>query len=405
MTLSPFFPAAQAGPPVALLRPDRVGCGRAFRQMNRFVTTHTGSLPRPDYLLDLMFAREGGETVDEGDLSEAIERATTLIIARQKAAGIDIINDGEMPKPSYATYIKHRLAGFGGEAGEYRFQDLEEFPGTKAQVFGNKGRARRSAPACTAPISVIDMLAPQQDAGRLTSLAGGQQTFMSAASPGVTALFFPNRYYATDEEYVFALAEGLRLEYETIAAAGITLQVDCPDLAMGRHVQFTELSLEEFRKRIGMNVAALNHALRNIPAEQCRMHLCWGNYPGPHHCDVPLADIADIVWSARPQTVLLEGANPRHAHEFAFFEDHLLPEDKILCPGVIEPQSPYIEHPDLIAQRIGRYADLLGRERVMAGVDCGFSVHAGSTSIDPEIVWAKLAVLAQGAQIASARYW
>jgi len=228
---------------------------------------------------------------------------------------------------------------------------------------------------------------------------------MSAATPGVTALFFPNQYYASDEEYVFALAEGLRHEYETIAAAGITLQVDCPDLAMGRHVQFTHLSTEEFRKRIGMNIAALNHAVQNIPAEQLRMHLCWGNYPGPHHCDVALDEIADIVWSAKPQTVLLEGANPRHAHEFAFFEKHPLPEGKILCPGMVEPQSPYIEHPELIAQRIGRYADLLGAERVMAGVDCGFSVHAGSNALDPEIVWAKLAALAEGAAIASEKYF
>ncbi len=373
--------------------------------MNGFATTHTGSLPRPEYLLDLMFAREGGEAVDQAALDEAIDRATAEVLGHQVKAGISIVGDGEMSKPSYATYIKHRLSGFGGEAGQYEFQDLEDFPGAKAQVFGNKGRSKRSAPACTAPITVIDMEAPRQDADRLNRLAGGHASFMSAASPGVTALFFPNQFYATDEEYVFALAEGLRHEYETIAAAGITLQVDCPDLAMGRHVQFTHLDLPEFRKRIGMNVAALNHALRNIPAEQIRMHLCWGNYPGPHHCDVALGEIADIVWSAKPQAVLLEGANPRHNHEFAFFEDTALPEGKILCPGMIEPQSPYIEHPELIAQRIGRYADLLGRDRVMAGVDCGFSVHAGSNSLDPQIVWAKLAALAQGAEIASKRYW
>jgi 5-methyltetrahydropteroyltriglutamate--homocysteine methyltransferase len=372
---------------------------------NRFLTTHVGSLPRPEYLLDLVFAREEGETVSPERFEEAVQQATAHVVERQKRAGVDIVNDGEMSKPSYATYIKHRLSGFGGEAGQYEFQDLEDFPGAKAQVFGNKGRARRSAPACTAPIEVIDMEAPRQDAERLTAIADGHATFMSAASPGVTALFFPNQYYASDEEYVFAFAEGLRHEYETIAAAGITLQVDCPDLAMGRHVQFTDLSLEEFRKRIGMNVAALNHALQNIPAEQCRMHLCWGNYPGPHHCDVALAEIADIVWTARPQTVLVEGANPRHAHEFAYFEEHPLPQDKVLCPGMIEPQSPYIEHPDLIAQRIGRYADLLGPERVMAGVDCGFSVHAGSNSLDPEIVWAKLAALADGAEKASAKYF
>ncbi|OYW46974.1 MAG: epoxyalkane--coenzyme M transferase [Sphingomonadales bacterium 32-68-7] len=370
-----------------------------------FKTTHTGSLPRPDDLLALMFARESGEAVDESVLGEAVERATAHVIERQRRAGVSVIGDGEMSKPSYATYIKHRLAGFGGEAGQYEFEDLEAFPGAKALVFGNKGRAKRSAPACTAPIEVIDMDAPREDAERLSRLANGHETFMSAASPGVTALFFPNAYYASDEEYVFALAEGLRHEYEAIAAAGIVLQVDCPDLAMGRHVQFTGLSLEEFRKRIGMNVAALNHALRNIPAERLRMHLCWGNYPGPHTHDVPLADIADIVWSAKPQTVLLEGANPRHAHEFAFFEDNPLPDGKVLCPGMIEPQSPYVEHPELIAQRIGRYADLLGRERIMAGVDCGFSVHAGSGNLDPEVVWGKLAALAEGAAWASARYW
>lgn len=373
--------------------------------MNGFATTHTGSLPRPDYLLDLMFAREEGEQVDGGALEDAVERATAQVINHQKAAGISVVGDGEMSKPSYATYIKHRLEGFGGAAGTYEFQDLEEFPGAKAQVFGNKGRSKRSAPACIGPISVKDMEAPRKDAERLLRLAGGTQTFMSAASPGVTALFFPNQYYGSDEDYLFALAEGLRHEYETIANAGITLQVDCPDLAMGRHVQFTDLGLAEFRKRIGMNIAALNHALQNIPADQCRMHLCWGNYPGPHHCDVPLHDIADIVWLAKPQTVLVEGANPRHAHEFAYFEDNPLPEDKILCPGMIEPQSTYIEHPELIAQRIGRYADLVGRERVVAGVDCGFSVHAGSNNLDPEIVWAKLAALAQGAALASTRYW
>jgi len=370
-----------------------------------FRTTHTGSLPRPEKLLALMFAREGGEAVDDAVLDAAVEEATAHVIARQAEAGIAVIGDGEMSKPSYATYIKHRLTGFDGEAGSYEFQDLEEFPGAKMQVFGNAGRARRSAPACTSAIAVKDMEAPLIDAERLKRLAGGHEVFMSAASPGVTALFFPNRFYKSDEDYVFAIAEALRHEYETIAAAGITLQLDCPDMAMGRHVQFTHLSLEDFRRKLAMNVEALNHALRNIPADRLRMHLCWGNYPGPHHCDVPLADIADIVWQAKPQTVLLEGANPRHAHEFAFFEDHALPEGKVLCPGMIEPQSSYIEHPELIAQRIGRYADLLGRDRVMAGVDCGFSVHAGSGNLDPEIVWAKLAALAQGAEIASRRYW
>ncbi len=373
--------------------------------MTGFRTTHTGSLPRPQKLLDLMFAREGGEPVDETALASAIEEATQEVVARQVMAGIDVIGDGEMSKPSYATYIKHRLCGFGGEAGSYEFQDLEEFPGAKAKVFADAGRARRTAPACIAPIEVKDMEAPKLDAERLKRLAGERATFMSAASPGVTALFFPNRHYRSDEEYVFAIAEALRHEYETIANAGIILQLDCPDMAMGRHVQFTGLSLEEFRKKLAMNIEAMNHALRNIPEEQIRMHLCWGNYPGPHHRDVPLADIADLIWQAKAQTVVLEGANPRHAHEYAFFAEHELPAGKVLCPGMVEPQSPYIEHPELIAQRIGRYADLLGRERVIAGVDCGFSVHAGSGNLDPEIVWAKLAALSEGAAIASRSYW
>jgi 5-methyltetrahydropteroyltriglutamate--homocysteine methyltransferase len=371
----------------------------------RFLTTHTGSLPRPEGLMRMMFDREAGGEVDPAALDAAIDAAVAEMVERQRAAGIDVVGDGEMSKPSYATYIKDRLDGFGGESGSYSFQDLDEFPGTKAKVFGDAGRSRRRAPACTAPITVRDMEAPRRDAERLVAAAGGQATFMSAASPGVTALFFRNAYYPNHEAYLFALADALRHEYETIAAAGITLQIDCPDLAMGRHVQYADLDLAEFRMRIGLHVEALNHAVANIPAEQLRMHLCWGNYPGPHHCDVPLADIIDIVWAAKPAAVLFEAANPRHAHEFALFERVKPPEDKILVPGMIEPQSTYIEHPELIAQRIGRYADLVGRERVIAGVDCGFSIHVGSGGLDPEVVWAKLGALAEGAGIASRLYW
>lgn len=371
----------------------------------RFLTTHTGSLPRPAGLMRMMFAQEEGVPVEPGALDAAVDAAVAEMVDRQVGAGIDIVGDGEMSKPSYATYIKDRLHGFGGEGGSYAFQDLDEFPGTRAKVFGDAGRSRRRAPACDAPISVKDMEAPRIDAARLIEKAAGRATFMSAASPGVTALFFPNTHYPDHEQYLFAIADALRHEYETIAAAGITLQVDCPDLAMGRHVQYTDLDLPEFRKRIGMHIAALNHALANIPAEQIRMHLCWGNYPGPHHCDVPLADIIDLVWTAKPATILFEGANPRHAHEYALFEHVGVPEGKILCPGLIEPQSPYIEHPELIAQRIGRYADLVGRDRVIGGVDCGFSIHVGSGGMDPELVWAKLGALAQGAAIASSRYW
>ena len=373
--------------------------------MTKFLTTHTGSLPRPERLMRMMFAKEEGVSVDAAALDAEIDAAVALMVERQARAGIDIVGDGEMSKPSYATYIKDRLHGFGGEGGSYAFQDLDDYPGTRAKVFGDAGRSRRRAPACNAPISVKDMEAPRIDAERLIAKAGGRATFMSAASPGVTALFFPNQHYPDHESYLFAIAEALRHEYEAIAAAGITLQVDCPDLAMGRHVQYTDLDLPAFRNRIGMHIAALNHALQNIPAEQLRMHLCWGNYPGPHHCDVPLADIIDIVWTAKPATILFEAANPRHAHEYELFADVGVPEGKILCPGLIEPQSTYIEHPELIAQRIGRYADLVGRERVIGGVDCGFSIHVGSGGLDPEVVWAKLAALAEGAAIASKRYF
>jgi 5-methyltetrahydropteroyltriglutamate--homocysteine methyltransferase len=372
---------------------------------NRFFTTHVGSLPRPEQLMRLMFAAQEGIPVEAGALDAAIDAAVRLMVDRQIAAGIDIVGDGEMSKPSYATYIKDRLDGFGGESNSYSFQDLEEFPGAKARVFADSGRARRKAPACNGPIAVRDMDAPRRDAARLTAMAGSRRTFMSAVSPGTTSLFFANEHYPTHEAYLFAIAEALRHEYETIAAAGIDLQIDCPDLAMGRHVQYADLDLPEFRRRIALHVEALNHAVANIPAERLRMHLCWGNYPGPHHCDVPLADIIDIVWTAKPATLLFEAANPRHAHEFALFETLGVPDGKILAPGLVEPQSPYVEHPELIAQRIGRYADLVGRDRVIAGVDCGFSIHLGSGSLDPEVVWAKLAALAQGAEIATRLHW
>jgi 5-methyltetrahydropteroyltriglutamate--homocysteine methyltransferase len=376
-----------------------------MRSTDAFLTTHTGSLPRPDHLMRLMFAQEAGESVDADTIDAAVDDAVAEMVARQAKAGIAIINDGEMSKPSYATYIKDRLHGFGGSSGSYSFQDLDDFPGTRAKVFADTGRAKRRAPACDGPISVKDMEAPRIDAERLAAAAGGTPTFMSAASPGVTALFFGNEYYPSHEAYLFAIADGLAHEYETIANAGIMLQLDCPDLAMGRHVQYADLDLAGFRKAMELNIAALNHAVRNIPADRMRMHLCWGNYPGPHHRDVPLADILDLVWTARPATILLEAANPRHAHEYKVLEAFPPPEGKIICPGLIEPQSTYIEHPELIADRIGHYADLVGRENVVAGVDCGFSIHVGSGGLDPDVVWAKLAALAQGAEIASRRYW
>ena len=375
----------------------------------RIRTTHTGSLPRPDDLIRMMWAKGDGAPVDEDALSRRIATAVQAAVDRQVAAGIDVVNDGEMSKPSYATYVKDRLHGFGGEAvQDYGFRDLADYPRSAEMVAANPGRRKRTAPACNADIGVKDAEAITVDLANLAKAVASSPahgTFSSAASPGVVSLFFANEHYASDEEYVFAIAEAMRHEYEAIAAAGVTVQVDCPDLAMGRHSAYADMDLAGFRRRAALNIEALNHAVRDIPADQLRMHLCWGNYPGPHHHDVDLAAIIDLVWTAKPRTVLFEAANPRHAHEWALFEDLELPDGKVICPGVIEPQSNYIEHPELVAQRIERYAALVGRDRVMAGVDCGFSVHVGMQGIDPDVAWAKLRALAEGAEIASARLW
>jgi 5-methyltetrahydropteroyltriglutamate--homocysteine methyltransferase len=374
----------------------------------RFMTTHVGSLPRPRDLIETMFAREDGRTHDAAVLEAQVERAVHQVVERQRAAGIDIVNDGEMSKPSYATYIKDRLSGFGGAGNSYKFQDIEDFPELKSRIADDAGRKHRKTPACNGPIAVKDMDAPRKDAERLKAALGehpGAQPFMSAASPGVTTLFFGNEYYPSHEDYLFAVADGLRHEYEIIAAAGIILQIDCPDLAMGRHTQYADLDLKGFRDRMALHIEALNRAVANIPAEQIRMHMCWGNYPGPHHCDVPFKDIIDLVWTAKPHAILFEAANPRHAHEYALFESVKLPEGKVLIPGVIECQSNYIEHPELVAQRIARYAHLVGRDNVMAGVDCGFSIHVGSGGVDPDVAFAKLKSLSEGAALASKQFW
>lgn len=373
----------------------------------RILTTHTGSLPRPQDLIQIMWAKGDGIPVDKDALDKRIASAVDEVVKRQVDAGVSIVNDGEMSKSSYAIYVKDRLKGFGGKGIEnYFFQDLADYPKSAEIVAANPGRRKRYAPACNAPIEVDDADAAAQDMVNLKNAAkkyDAYGTFSSAASPGVISIFFGNEYYKTEEEYLFAIADAMRHEYEAIVEAGATVQLDCPDLAMGRHTTYASLSLEDYRKRIAMNIEALNHALRNIPAEKIRMHLCWGNYPGPHHCDVDLSEIIDLVWQAKPQTILFEAANPRHAHEWRLFETVKVPDGKMLCPGVIEPQSNYIEHPELVAQRIERYANLVGPERVIAGVDCGFSVHVGMQGIDPDVAWGKLKSLAEGAEIASKR--
>jgi 5-methyltetrahydropteroyltriglutamate--homocysteine methyltransferase len=378
------------------------------RSTERFLTTHTGSLPRPDDLIELMYAKENGEAVDPAKLAQRVRSAVAEVVRKQVEAGIDIVNDGEMSKPSYATYVKDRLAGFGGTGNTFVYQDLADFPSLAKRVFGDPGRSRRKTPACNAPISVRDGEAALTDAGNLNAAvaqAPAADKFMSAASPGVVGLFFRNDHYPSQEAYLYAIAEAMRHEYETVAKAGIVLQIDCPDLAMGRHIQYADLSLEEFRKRARLHVEALNHALSNIPPEQLRIHLCWGNYEGPHHYDVPLADIIDIVFLARPAAISFEAANPRHAHEWTLFERVKLPEGRVLIPGVIESKSNFIEHPELIAQRLGRYARLVGRENVIAGSDCGYGTWVGQAAVDAGVVWAKLAAMAEGASIASRQFW
>jgi 5-methyltetrahydropteroyltriglutamate--homocysteine methyltransferase len=395
---SGHFPALQSGQEIETVQ----------RSRDRFLTTHTGSLPRPDDLIRMMYAKEEGVPVDPAALAVRVKAAVAEVVQKQADAGVDLINDGEMSKPSYATYIKDRLDGFGGTGNTFVYQDLSEFPRLEKRVFGDPGRSRRKTPACNAPIAVRDRRAPEIDAENLkTALSHVKSVggFMSAASPGVVSLFFRNDHYKDFQSYLFAIADAMRHEYETIAKAGLVLQIDCPDLAMGRHIQYADLSLADFRKRAQLHLEALDHAVTNIPAEQLRMHLCWGNYEGPHHRDVPLADIIDIVLKAKPVAISFEAANPRHAHEWTVFESVKIPDEKVLIPGVIESKSNFIEHPEVIAQRIGRYAKCVGRENVIAGSDCGYGTWVGQAAVDPDVVFAKLKAMADGAALATRQFW
>ncbi|HUZ77600.1 MAG TPA: cobalamin-independent methionine synthase II family protein [Chloroflexota bacterium] len=381
------------------------------RSTERILTTHTGSLPRPPLLVERMFAKEETGQADAGELDRLIGEAVREVVARQRQAGLDVIGDGEAGKPSYATYVKDRLEGFGGESHALQYADLTDFPELARRVFGDPGRARRKTPACTAPVRAHGTQAVEADIDHLRAAIGSgngnaqEEPFLTAASPGVVSLFFRDQYYGDHEAYLFAIAEALRPEYQAVVQAGLVLQVDCPDLAMGRHIQFADLSLEAFQDQARLHVRALNHALEGLPPEQMRLHLCWGNYEGPHHRDVPLARVLDIALQARPQAISFEGANPRHEHEWELFETLRVPEGRVLIPGVIDSTTNYIEHPDLVKQRILRYARLVGRENVLAGCDCGFGTWVGQAAVDPEVVWAKMASLAEGARLASAELW
>ncbi len=380
--------------------------------IKRILTTHTGSLPRPAELMRLISAREEGELTDPSALEASIAAAVDEIVRKQVESGVDIVNDGEVSKISYSTYVKDRLTGFEGEgllsASGLALADFKEFPELAARLFQSAGMTKTKAPACDGPIRYRDLREVQTDIANLKAALSGvnvEGAFMSAASPGVISGFLPNHYYKTPDAYVGALADAMKTEYEAIHQAGLTLQLDCPDLAMSRHIWFPDLSLADFRKRIAMHVEALNHATAAIPPESMRMHLCWGNYEGPHHYDVPLADIIDIVLKARPATISLEAANPRHEHEWQLFETVKLPDDKVLIPGMLDSTTNFVEHPQLIAQRLLRWASVVGRDRLMAGTDCGFATFAGLTPVYHGVVWLKFKALAEGCRIASAQLW
>ncbi len=374
----------------------------------RILTTHVGSLPRSQAVTDVIFAREGDEARDLAKDDAVIAQAVAEVVQRQAQVGIDIVSDGEMSKISYATYIARRFSGFDGDTARDPGQDLVEFPGLLRKLAERGSTAKYRRPRCVGPVKVQDMSPLESDLTNLKAAGAAAPTagmFMNSASPGVIALFQPNDYYRTQDEYLEALAAALQTEYEAIVAAGIILQIDAPDLAMGRHTMYRDRTLEQFDVLAARHIEVLNHALRNVPAERVRMHVCWGNYEGPHHHDVPMEHLLPIVLKAKPQGLLFEAANPRHAHEWAVFRDLKVPEDKILIPGLLATTTNYIEHPQLVAERIERFAQIVGRERVIAGTDCGFGTFAGFGPVEPDIAYLKLRSLVEGAQIASARLW
>jgi 5-methyltetrahydropteroyltriglutamate--homocysteine methyltransferase len=379
------------------------------RSTERILTTHTGSLPRPDDLVRMMYDKSDGKPVDEAAVQERIRTAVIEVVEKQRECGVDIVNDGEASKISYSTYVTERLTGFGGEAGPRApGREFDDFPEYMQRVFSDPRRFHLKTPACHAPVTVRDTDAVQRDTRNLKAALQGvqvEEAFVTAASPGVISIFLPNAYYATEEEYLAALADAMRPEYEAIVEAGFILQLDCPDLTARNSAANAYLTMEQFRAWIEMHVEILNYALANISPDRLRLHLCWGNYEGPHHLDVPLRDIVDIVLRARPSGLSLEACNPRHEHEWAVFKDVKLPEGKVLIPGVIDSTTNFIEHPELIAQRIVRYAEVVGRDNVIAGSDCGFGTVVGLSAVDPRITWAKLEAMAEGARLASQELW
>ena len=380
------------------------------RSVDRILTTHTGSLPRPEKLVELMFQKEEGRAVDAKLLAERVRDSVREIVEHQHAVGIDVVSDGEMSKLSYATYVTERLTGFGGISNPPKLSDILEHPNVASHYFNDPGvkLLNRNRPACNAPV------APRGGSDAATDIANFKQAlagvqvedaFLTAASPGVVSMFLGNSFYKTEEEFLWAVAEAMKPEYEAIVRAGFVLQLDCPDLAMTRHRDFADRPVEEFRDYARRHIEVLNAATANIPPDRMRVHLCWGNYPGPHHRDVPLEQIIDLILTLRPQGLSFEASNSRHAHEWKVFEKVRLPEGKVLIPGVIESMSNRIEHPELVAERLVRFAKIVGRENVIGGSDCGFGTFVGVALVEPEIAWAKLGSLVEGARLASAELW
>jgi 5-methyltetrahydropteroyltriglutamate--homocysteine methyltransferase len=373
---------------------------------DRILTTHVGSLPRSAAVVALLTLRDQGSAYDPAEFRSTMAAAVDAHVARQRATGIDIPSDGETSKISYSTYMKDRLSGFAGDQARQVALDLADFPEFRArmQVFSGKQSFQRQV--CVGPIAVVERESLRhdiEDFGAACRRHGVARGFLNSASPGVVAAFQPNRYYPSHSAYIEAIAAAMQEEYEAIVAAGFDLQLDCPDLAMARHTGFQDLSEEEFLARANEQVDVMNHALRNIDPARLRMHVCWGNYEGPHDHDIALEKILPIVLRARPAQILFEASNPRHAHEWAVWRDAQIPDEKILVPGLLTSTSNYVEHPELIAQRVQQFADIVGRERVIAGTDCGFGTFAGIGKMDPEISWRKLASLAEGAARASDR--
>jgi len=370
--------------------------------MSQILTSHVGSLPRTQDVVDFIFARENGTDFKQAEFDTCMTAAVSETVRKQVAAGVDIVSDGETSKISYATYVKDRYTGFDGDSPRNPPADLKQFPSFLKRLADDGGTPQYARPMCVGEVKSKGQSELEKDIANLKAgMAehGAERGFMNAASPGVITLFLQNNYYATRDAYLAALADAMKAEYETIVASGLDLQLDCPDLALSRHMLFNDLSDDEFLKIAASHVEALNHALQDIPEDRVRIHICWGNYEGPHTCDIPMSKMFDTLMSAKARYTLFETSNPRHGHEWAVFRDRKadIPDNKVLVPGVVDTTTNFIEHPDLVAERIARFVDIVGTERVIAGSDCGFGTFAGFGAVDPEIAYAKLAALAEGA--------